>query len=66
MQKISSRYQIMFSKDATVYTILKLGHYAVADEIENLMIDDPAGADRLLTACAYFMRARARVWSLKD
>lgn len=39
----------------TAYAFLKLGHYAVVEEIENLMIDDPVKALTVLTICRKFI-----------
>jgi len=38
-----------------VYTILKLGHYEIIENIENLMVDDPEEAHWLLTISGIFV-----------
>jgi hypothetical protein len=37
------------------YRRLKLGHFAIAEEVENLMVDDPAKALALLGVCSTFI-----------
>jgi len=37
------------------YTFLKLARYAVVEDIENLMVDNPAGAFMLLKTCGLFI-----------
>ena len=37
------------------YIFLKLGHYTVVEDIENLMVEDPQGALRLFNICADFI-----------
>ncbi|MCJ7423539.1 hypothetical protein MUP01_04635 [Candidatus Bathyarchaeota archaeon] len=39
----------------SVYVKLKLGHYAVAEDIENLMIDDPERARWFINLCGFFI-----------
>ena len=46
-----SRYEIIGSRLYHVYMVLKLGNYHIVNEIENLMIDDPAEACKLLDFC---------------
>jgi len=50
-----SMYKAIIDKDRWIYILLKLGHYAVAKEIENLMIDDPRNAEALIIASKFFI-----------
>jgi len=44
----SNTFETMYKYDSNTYVTLKLGHYAVVEEIENIMIDDPQEAYLLL------------------
>jgi hypothetical protein len=48
-------YSNMLSKMESTFIILKTGHYAIAEDIENAMIDNPLAADLLLQLCYYFI-----------
>ncbi|MCJ7633275.1 hypothetical protein MUP77_12900 [Candidatus Bathyarchaeota archaeon] len=47
--------QTLFRKNCDVYCDLKLGGYKLAEEIENLLVDDPAGAEVMLLICRKFI-----------
>lgn len=47
----SHAYQTILSKIVYSYVVLKVGHYAIVEEIENLMIDDPSRAFPLIDIC---------------
>lgn len=42
-------------KKLDIYRVLKLGRYTIIEDIENLMIDDPEKAHRLLYICGVFI-----------
>ncbi|MDH5746794.1 MAG: GNAT family N-acetyltransferase [Candidatus Bathyarchaeota archaeon] len=42
-------------KKSEIYVFLKLGHYTVIEEIENLTIDDPEKAHWVLSICGVFI-----------
>lgn len=46
---------ILWKSTMYVYIILKLGQYSIVEKIENLMIDDPAGAELILGCCGQFI-----------
>jgi hypothetical protein len=51
----SRTYSIVRSRSFDYYATLKLGHYAVAEDIENLLIDDPEKAFAMLNICEKFI-----------
>ena len=50
-------FQRIVRNHLETYTVLKVGHYAIVDDIENLMIDDPAKALGLLSIYESFVVA---------
>lgn len=46
---------IVLNENLRTYTILKLGHFLVVEEIENLMIDNPERALALFRICSSFI-----------
>jgi hypothetical protein len=48
-------FSIMVDRFASAYTILKLGHYSIVEDIENLLIDDPTLAFALMIICRDFI-----------
>ena len=50
--RLFQRIAMMF---AETYVALKLGHYAIIEDIDNLMIDDPEKAFDLLVICGRFI-----------
>jgi hypothetical protein len=47
--------QAFLNRFLSIYCVLKLCGYQLAEEIENLLVDDPAKADHLLTVCRRFI-----------
>lgn len=45
----------ILQEDLVAYTILRLGRYAIVNDLKNLMVDDPAKALNLFNACQHFM-----------
>ena len=55
-QRIASRaYRIILNALSNTYVFLKLGRYAVVEDIENLVVDDPEKAYILLDICMNFI-----------
>ena len=50
-----SEFSLFREMDLKTYMTLKLGHYSIVDDIENLMIDDPLQAFILLGVCQKFI-----------
>ena len=78
LSKISQPYTqhsfpISLRVHLATYITLKLGHYTVVEDIENLMIDDPEMALSLFSICGYFilspirdLRSNLRNFTLED
>ena len=50
-----SEFSFAREMDLKTYMVLKLGHYSIVDDIENLIIDDPLQAFILLGVCQKFI-----------
>ena len=46
---------VIYKGGAIIYTYLRLCHYSIAEDIENLLIDDPPKAFLLLKICQHFI-----------
>lgn len=60
IKEISQTYDsraasIMWKIDLMTYTYLKLAHYVIVEEVENLIIDNPEKAHIMLEACRSFI-----------
>ena len=51
----SSAFSLAYDMDLTTYLLLKLGRYAIIEDIENLIVDDPMRAFVLLGICQMFI-----------
>jgi len=73
-QEFSSRaFSVIIKMSLSTYINLELGHYTVVEDIENLMVDDPARALMLLNKCRDFivtpitdMRSSLRNFTLEE
>jgi len=66
-------FPIVLRVHLAIYITLKLGHYTVVEDIENLMIDNPEEALSLFSVCGYFilspirdLRSQLRNFTLED
>lgn len=48
-------FSLVHEMDLSTYMVLKLGHYSIVDDVEDLMVDDPLQAFILLGICQKFI-----------
>lgn len=48
-------YEFLWESLSQVYVFLRLGHYTIVEDLDNLIVDDPAGAFMLLNVCWIFI-----------